>query len=58
MDVANKLENAGIIDDADDFNDYLCENGYASNIQNGKFTIASDMSYREIAETITSSPKN
>ena len=58
MDVANKLENAGIIDDADDFNDYLCENGYASNIQNGKFTITSDMSYKEIAETITRRPKN
>ena len=58
MDVANKLENAGIIDDADEFNDYLCDNGYSSNIQNGKFTITSDMSYREIAEIITSSPKN
>lgn len=56
-DVAKKLENAGIIDDSEEFNDYLCDNGYASNIQNGKFTITSDMSYKEIAETITSKPK-
>lgn len=56
-DVARKLEDAGIIEDAEDFNDYLCENEYASNIQNGKFTIKSDMTYREIAEIITSKPK-
>ena len=56
-DVAKKLRNAGIIDDAEEFNDYLCDNGYASNIQNGKFTITSNMSYKEIAETITSKPK-
>ena len=56
-DVARKLESAGIIDDSEEFNDYLCDNGYASNIQNGKFTITSDMSYKEIAETITSKPK-
>ena len=56
-DVARKLEKAGIIDDAEDFNDYLCEKGYASNIQNGKFTVKSNMSYKEIAELITSKPK-
>ena len=52
MDVAKKLKNAGIIDDADKFNDYLCDNGYASKIQNGTFTINSNMSYKEIAEFI------
>ena len=56
-DVAKKLKSAGILDDADEFNDYLCDNGYASNIQNGKFIIKSSMSYKEIAETITSKPK-
>ena len=55
-DVAKKLEANGIIDDAEDFNDYLCENDYASNIQNGKFTLKSNMSYKEIAEIITSKP--
>ena len=55
-DVARKLESAGIIDDAEEFNDYLCENEYASNIQNGKFTIKSNMTYKEIAEIITSKP--
>ena len=56
-DVARKLEDAGIIDDAEEFNDYLCENDYASNIQNGKFTVKSNMTYKEIAEIITSKPK-
>ena len=56
-DVARKLEDAGIIDDAEEFNDYLCEKDYASNIQNGKFTLKSNMTYKEIAEIITSKPK-
>ena len=56
-DVAKNLEKAGIIDDAEKFNDYLCDNDYASNIQNGKFTVNSNMTYKEIAETITSKPK-
>lgn len=55
--VAMALESAGIISNYKEFDDYLCDNGYASNIQNGKFTITSDMSYKQIAETITSKPK-
>ena len=52
IDVSNKLESAGIIDDADKFNDYLCDNGYSSRIQNGTFTVNSNMSYKELAEFI------
>ena len=52
IDVSNKLESAGIIDDADKFNDYLCDNGYSSRIQNGTFTVNSSMSYEELAEFI------
>lgn len=55
--VAIALEEAGIISNYKDFDKYLCDNGYASNIQNGNFTITSDMSYKQIAETITSKPK-
>lgn len=55
--VAMALESAGIISNYKEFDDYLCDNGYASNIQNGEFTITSDMSYKQIAETITSKPK-
>lgn len=52
IDVSKKLESAGIIDDADKFNDYLCDNGYSSRIQNGTFTVNSNMSYKELAEFI------
>ena len=52
--VSEWLYNAGIIDDAKDFNKYLCRNGYSSNIQKGEYTITRSMSYEEIAELITS----
>ena len=51
-DVAYALQAAGIVDDAEKFNDYLCENGYDRRIQNGKYTITSEMSYKEIGELI------
>lgn len=52
-DVARQLESGGIIEDADDFDDYLCDNGYAYRIQNGKYTITKGMNYKEMAEIIT-----
>lgn len=52
-DVAYALANAGIIDDAEEFNDFLCNNGYDRKIQNGTYTITSDMSYEDIAKIIT-----
>lgn len=52
-DVAEQLAEAGVIEDAEEFNDYLVDNGYASNIQNGKFTVTKGMSFREIANLIT-----
>lgn len=52
-DVAYALANAGIIEDAEEFNDYLCDNGYDRRIQNGTYTITSDMSYEDIAKLIT-----
>ncbi|MBQ6813957.1 MAG: hypothetical protein IJP13_00290 [Lachnospiraceae bacterium] len=53
-DVARTLARAGIIEDAEEFNDYLCDNGYDSKIRNGKHTIVKGMTYKEIAEKITS----
>lgn len=52
-DVAIQLETAGIIEDADDFDEYLCDNGYAYRIQNGTYTIIKGMKYEEIAKLIT-----
>lgn len=51
-DVALALNAAGIIDNIDEFNNYLRGNGYATRIQNGKYTITSDMTFEEIAELI------
>ncbi len=51
-DVAYALMVAGIIDNAEEFDDYLCYNGYAKRIQNGTYVITSDMTYEEIAELI------
>lgn len=51
-DVAYALMVAGIIDNAEEFDDYLCYNGYAKRIQNGTYVVTSDMTYEEIAELI------
>ena len=51
-DVANQLADAGIIEDAEDFNNYLINNGYAYRIQNGQFTFVSGMTYNEMAEML------
>lgn len=55
MDVSRKLEDAGIIENANDFNDFLCDNKYAEIIQNGKFTVIKGMTYEQIARIITGS---
>ena len=50
--VASKLEAAGVIDDADDFNNYLIANGYDSYIQPGEVNIPADASYEDIAKLL------
>lgn len=52
--VAYQLQEAGIIDNAEEFNSYLIDNGYAYRIQNGTFTFKKGMSYKEMAEYLTS----
>lgn len=52
-DVAYALHAAGLIDNIDEFDNYLCNNGYATKIQNGTYTITSDMTFEDIAKLIT-----
>jgi len=56
--VADELINNGIIDDRQAFLDYLDENDYSSYVQIGTFTVSSDMSFKELAEIITTYPGN
>lgn len=53
--VSAELVRLGIITNQKEFNSYLVNNGYAERIQTGDFKIKADMSYDEIARTITKS---
>lgn len=53
--VSELLAENNIIDDANAFNRYLEEEGYAPYIQIGEHELTSDMSFYEIAETIARS---
>ncbi len=50
--VSMLLQEAGIIEDGQDFDNYLNRNGYSSKIQVNTFTFTSDMTYEEIAEKL------
>ena len=50
--VSRKLADAGIVENADSFNKYLINNGYATKLQNGKIKVSNDMSYDKIAEIL------
>lgn len=56
QDIADMLIENNIIDDRKKFLDYLDDNGYSEYIQLGKFEVSSDMSFKEIAEIITTYP--
>ncbi|SET62773.1 YceG-like family protein [Salinibacillus kushneri] len=51
--VADLLEEEGIIDNASEFESYLGEHGYEKAVQIGTFEVNSAMNFSEIAETIT-----
>ena len=53
--IASILEKEKIIDNADEFEIYLEENGYSKRIQLGKFELTAGMSYKQIAKIITKS---
>ncbi len=50
--VSMLLQEAGIVEDGQDFDNYLNRNGYSSKIQVNTFTFTSDMTYEEIAEKL------
>lgn len=52
-DISRKLEDAGIIDNALEFELFLANGGYSKRLQIGEFTITSDMDDEEIAALIT-----
>lgn len=51
--VAKLLQKGGVIDDAADFDDYLCDNHYDNKINHGVFKIPAGAGYEEIAKIIT-----
>lgn len=50
--VAEDLESKGIVDDAYDFDKYMCDNGFAPQIQAGTFYVPKGATYLEIAEIL------
>lgn len=52
MEVANILYKEGIIDDAEDFNQYMRQHGYTQEILIGTYTLNSSMTFDEIADII------
>lgn len=53
--VSKRMEEAGLIESASDFDKYLCQNGYDKRIRLGNYEITKDMSYEQIAKRITGS---
>lgn len=53
--VCNRLEEAGVIADAAEFDKYLCDQGYSKRICVGTFEIPAGASWEEIAKIITRS---
>lgn len=51
--VCQKLAEAGLVEDASVFDDYLCDMGYSRSVREGTFQIPAGASQEEIAEIIT-----
>lgn len=54
LSICKKLEKAGLIDSASEFDQYLCQNGYDKKICTGDHHIAKDATNGEIARAIIS----
>lgn len=50
--VASRLKEAGLIQDANDFNSYMCKNGYDRTIRVGTHSIPKGATYEEICKLI------
>lgn len=53
--ISSLLQQAGLIENADEFTQYVEENGYSTKIQLGTFEVTKGMSFEEIAKIITKS---
>lgn len=51
--VAQKLADAGVVTSADNFDDFLCRNGYDKKLRTGTFSIPADASDEQIARIVT-----
>lgn len=52
--VSQAMQNAGLIDNWVDFNNYLSANGYSERLQTGSYTMNSGMSYQEMVMVLVS----
>ncbi len=53
MIICQKLQKAGIIDNAADFDDYLIKNGYSKKLRSGTYELKKGMDFQEIANAIS-----
>lgn len=53
LDVSRLLENENVVDDAEEFNEYLLQNGYSQRVQLGSHELTTDMSFFEVAEALS-----
>lgn len=51
--VAQKLADAGVVTSADNFDEFLCRNGYDKKLRTGTFSIPADASDEQIARIVT-----
>lgn len=51
--VAKKLADAGVVTSADNFDEFLCRNGYDKKLRTGTFSIPADASDEQIARIVT-----
>ncbi|MCR4842451.1 MAG: endolytic transglycosylase MltG [Eubacterium sp.] len=52
VDVADRLEDAGIVESASEFDAYLVSNGYDTKLSPGTYEVTSDMSFSEIVDAL------
>lgn len=53
LDVSRLLENENVVNDAEEFNEYLLQNGYSQRVQLGSHELTTDMSFFEVAEALS-----
>jgi len=51
--IAHLIETEGVVESAMELNAYLIRNGFAEQLRVGKFVLRTDMTFDEIATTLT-----